>query len=123
MIGPAFDPATVQVGSTVWIDDPYEGSRRWLECRVTIVGTRYWTAAYRGSALRFPKAPEPKGDPRVRYALRSYGGHPAVYLTREAVEDARWLATHRHPLHAKVGTCSDVATLREIARLLGYDAP
>lgn len=118
-----FDPATVAVGSPVWVDDSYNNSPRWVECAVTAVGRRYWTVVYRGSAIRVPRDPEAGRDPRVREAVSPNGCGPTVYLTREAMADAQWIGRYRHVLQAKVGSCPHADLLRAVAALLGLDLP
>jgi hypothetical protein len=66
------------------------------------------------------KIPKAGGD--VRQSASGAYGSTKVYMTREAMEAAVFLADHRWRIAKAVEACTDTGLLRQVAAIVGYKA-
>lgn len=126
----------IGIGSTVWVHSEYQKvdmARNYF--RIVGETSRSWIVSQQSSwgsdgSFNVPKKADEKGQ---RWTAKLHRDRRfRVYLTaeelaaeqqREAQESARWkwISAHRSKILIAAGNCSDIAILRQIAALVGYD--
>lgn len=117
-------PATLAVGSILWwFDTNHRVYRRdadgratggpiyrehWRETRIKSETARSWVTE-RGHKI----------DKRTGESRTAYGRITFAYSQAE-IDDRCWIEENRYALGERVRSCSDVATLRAVAALVGY---
>jgi hypothetical protein len=92
---------------------------------------RSWVADLNrwGDTLKFPKSADRKGE---RWTAKVRDGNFQIFVTQDEITEYQrqeqaekdrweWISTHRDAVRRKVDCCTDVAVLRQVAALLGYD--
>jgi hypothetical protein len=113
------DAPALKVGSPVWVrSEDYRGRDKrdaWHQREITGETRVSWLVGPKWQEMKLPKR-DPRGFTRCDFGPRH------VALSWDEVEDHLFVEAHRYRIAQVVERLAQPALLREIAKLVGYEA-
>lgn len=112
----------IGIGSTVYVrcGDGRESNKQWHPHQIVGETRVSWEIPFtQWKKLKFPKKPDERGEYHTSEVQRGYGGY-RVFLTKVELDNHLWKQKNSRRIAHRVEFGADVATLRKVAELVGY---